>query len=147
MTKHRHGSRSDRSTLTPDELREQVAGTREKLGRTVDALAAKADIRTQAQEKAAKVRSQVQGKAAHVLHAAQDKTPQPVREKAAHAKEQVTGTAHVLGQKIEDRTPQPVRERAYQAAEGTRADRAVLLLAGLAVLAAVIIIVRRGRKT
>ncbi|MBT2392012.1 DUF3618 domain-containing protein [Streptomyces sp. ISL-1] len=72
------------STPTPEQLREQVEVTRDKLGQTVEALAGKADVKAQAQQKAAKVKSQVQDKAAHALQVAQDKTPEPVR-RAGHA--------------------------------------------------------------
>ncbi|MFF0216026.1 DUF3618 domain-containing protein [Streptomyces vinaceus] len=41
---------------SPDELRDQVERTRDELGKTVEALAAKADIKAQAKQKAAHVK-------------------------------------------------------------------------------------------
>jgi CHASE3 domain sensor protein len=81
---------------SPDELREQARATREELAHTVEALAAKADVKAQAQQKASETRAQTRRKAAeakhqvhdttaHALHAVRDKTPEPVREKATHA--------------------------------------------------------------
>ncbi|MEO3977805.1 DUF3618 domain-containing protein [Streptomyces sp. CAU 1734] len=70
---------------TPDALREQARATREELGHTVEALAAKADITAQAKQKADIVRQQVQDTAVHAWTVARDRTPEPVREKAARA--------------------------------------------------------------
>jgi len=54
---------------TPDELREQAERTRDELGKTVEGLAAKADVKGLAQEKAA----EVQVKAAEVKERIDDK--------------------------------------------------------------------------
>ncbi|MEW2632592.1 DUF3618 domain-containing protein [Streptomyces sp. NPDC048389] len=81
---------------TPDELREQARATREELAHTVEALAAKADVKAQARQKAGEakvqarqkgteVKHQVHDTTAHALQAARVKTPEPVREKATHA--------------------------------------------------------------
>ncbi|WP_093797391.1 DUF3618 domain-containing protein [Streptomyces sp. Wb2n-11] len=122
------------STPDPDELRAQVEQTREELGRTIEALAAKADVKAQAQQKAAKVKGLVQGK-------------------AAHANEQLTETTHTLGRKIHDKTPQAGAREGRPEGEGrtegagTHATRNLLVLAGVGVAAlAVIIAVRRGRR-
>ncbi|MER7659953.1 DUF3618 domain-containing protein, partial [Streptomyces sp. NPDC096193] len=53
------GKTGPKDSPTPDELRRQVEGTREELGRTVEKLAGKADVKGQAQEKAAKAKTQV----------------------------------------------------------------------------------------
>jgi hypothetical protein len=91
-------------------------GTREELGETVEAPAARADAKATAQQRAAKVRSQVQDGAAHALHVAQDKTPEPVREKAG------------------------------QAAEAARVNRDVLIVAGVAAPAGIVLVQRRTRR-
>lgn len=52
----RSDSPSGGETPSPDELRVQVEGTRERLGQTVEALAAKADAKAIAQEKAAQAK-------------------------------------------------------------------------------------------
>ncbi|NGN68885.1 DUF3618 domain-containing protein [Streptomyces sp. A7024] len=78
-----------------EKLREQVSTARERLGDTVEELAAKADVKHRAQEKAAEIK-----------HAARDKTPQQVRtaaERAARTGRKqplptaVTGTVLVVG--------------------------------------------------
>lgn len=61
---------------TPEQeaLTEEIERTREQLGETVDALAAKADVKARAQRRAAEVRNNLRGKA----RAARDKvTEQP----------------------------------------------------------------------
>ncbi|MFC9266366.1 DUF3618 domain-containing protein [Streptomyces zhihengii] len=94
MTHDSNSNGTSRSSEAPgpDELREQVQGTREELGITLEALAGKADVKTQAQEKADAARARVrdlahdaQEKAAGVLHTAHDRTPEPVRRHAARA--------------------------------------------------------------
>ncbi|NEE52416.1 DUF3618 domain-containing protein, partial [Streptomyces sp. SID8455] len=51
-------SQNKMGTPTPEELREQVERTRDELGQTVEALAAKADIKAQAKGKAEAVKAQ-----------------------------------------------------------------------------------------
>lgn len=61
---------------TPDQeaLAEEIERTREQLGETVDALAAKADVKARAQRRAAEVKDNLRGK----VRAAKDKvTAQP----------------------------------------------------------------------
>ena len=68
-----NGSESEASTPTPHELRTMVEGTREELGRTVEALAAKADVRTRAKVKVADVKARVRDKVGNVKAQAADK--------------------------------------------------------------------------
>jgi hypothetical protein len=51
------------TTAGPEELREHVERTRAELGHTIQALAAKTDVKSRAREKAAEVRQQGAGKA------------------------------------------------------------------------------------
>ncbi|MBT2489591.1 DUF3618 domain-containing protein [Streptomyces sp. ISL-96] len=135
------------SSPNPDELRAQVEKTREELGRTVEALAAKADVKAQAQQKAAKVKSVVQDKAAHALHTVHDKTPGPVRDKAASANEQLTDTALILGRKLHGRGSEPGPQEGRPGGRTTRPGRDLLVFAGFAALAAVIVVAtRRSRR-
>ncbi|MEU7065667.1 DUF3618 domain-containing protein [Streptomyces sp. NPDC046161] len=82
-------TRTDIGTPTPEELRDQIEHTRDELGQTIEALAAKADVKAQvkaqAAEKAAVVREQVRAKAGRAARLVQDKTPGPVRDKAGKA--------------------------------------------------------------
>ncbi|GGO90219.1 DUF3618 domain-containing protein [Wenjunlia tyrosinilytica] len=112
---------------TVEELREQVNVTRTELGRTVEALAAKTDIKARAQVKATEMREQMQ-------------------HRAAHAKDRVQGqTAHVL-HLAQDRTPEPVQERTGQVAQVAHRNRTVLIVGGAAVATAALVLFRtRGR--
>jgi type VI protein secretion system component VasF len=47
--------------MTADEVRQEIEQTRERLGETVDQLAAKADIKARARAKAAEVSGQLRG--------------------------------------------------------------------------------------
>ncbi|MFD7235932.1 DUF3618 domain-containing protein [Streptomyces syringium] len=114
-------------TPTPEELRARVEGTREELGRTVEALAAEADVKSRrAQQKAAQAKGQVQDKAAHTMG-------------------QLSETAHTLGERIQDGMPEPVREKAYLVAEASRGKRGLLAVAGVGALALTYVAARRRR--
>jgi FtsZ-interacting cell division protein ZipA len=124
----------------PDELREQARATREELAHTVEALAAKADVKAQGRQKAAETKAHARQKAAE--------TKAHARQKAAEAKHQVHDTtAHAL-QAARDRTPEPVREKATHAATAANEHRG-LVLAALAAAAAVVTVLlcrKRGGR-
>ncbi|MEU8779802.1 DUF3618 domain-containing protein [Streptomyces sp. NPDC048606] len=109
---------------TPAELHDQVERTRDELGQTVEALAAKADIKAQAKEKTAAAKDRAAQKAALVSDR--------IRERAGQA-----------AQLVKDRAPDPLLEKAGRAATAARANRSPLLAVGAAVL--VLILVRRNR--
>ncbi|WP_181798090.1 DUF3618 domain-containing protein [Streptomyces sp. WELS2] len=94
----------------PEELREQVELTRQELGETVEALAAKTDVKARAKEKAAEVRQQ-----------------------ASEVTEQAAAKAAQAGRLLQEKTPEPVWQTTAQTARWTR-DNRVLLLAGGATL-------------
>lgn len=119
--------KGDETAPSPEELREQVEATREELGETVGALAAKTDVRTRAHEKTTAVTHQVAEKTTQVRT--------QLRDKATHA-------AHV----VHDRTPEPVRERADQGMRTARAHRAPLLAAAGAGALVALLFVRRFRR-
>ncbi|MGX1885188.1 DUF3618 domain-containing protein [Streptomyces sp. NPDC055287] len=116
-------AKGDGSSPTPDQLRAQVEKTREELGRTVEALAAKADVKAQAQQKAAKVKGLV-------------------HDKAASANEQLSGTAHVLGRKMHPRSVEP----GAHTKGGAHTNRNLLVLAGLAAIAVIVVATRRSGR-
>ncbi|MGW1248414.1 DUF3618 domain-containing protein [Streptomyces sp. NPDC002535] len=136
------------------ELRDQVERTRHELGQTVEALAAKADIKDQAKKKTAALKGQAAEKAALVSehiretaeHAAQvvkHKTPDSLQQKTAQAAAHARESAAKAGQYATDKTPDSLLERAGNATTAARANRTPLLLAGAAV--AVFVLVRRSR--
>ncbi len=59
--------------MTAPEIQQEIEQTRERLGATVEELAAKADVKTRAQAKAAEVKTKAQAKAVDVKVKAQDK--------------------------------------------------------------------------
>ncbi|WP_327130415.1 DUF3618 domain-containing protein [Streptomyces sp. NBC_01343] len=108
--------RTDIGTPTPDELREQLEGTHDELGQTLESLAGKADVKTQTAEKTAAVADRMRGKA---LHAAQ---------------------------LVMDTTPDPVLDKAGQVAGAARANREPLLVAGAALIVFLLVRRGRGRR-
>ncbi|WP_306325775.1 DUF3618 domain-containing protein [Streptomyces venezuelae] len=147
--------RSDNSTPRPEELRKAVAHTREKLGQTVEALAAKGDVKSQAMEKAADLKTHAVAKAAtltgqlretaeHAAQLAKDKAPDPAVDKAAQAAAQLRSKAVRAGQLAAERTPDVVADKVGQGASAARAYRTPLLV-GVAALG-VLLLVRRSRR-
>ncbi len=59
--------------MTAPEIQQEIEQTRERLGATVEELAAKADVKARAQAKAAEVKTKAQAKAVDVKVKAQDK--------------------------------------------------------------------------
>jgi FtsZ-interacting cell division protein ZipA len=77
------GSAHSDAAHETDELREQVEQTREELGETVAQLAAKADLKKQAQDKLTAAGTEIQVTAAHAVQVVREHTPQPVQDAAA----------------------------------------------------------------
>lgn len=150
-------SQDNTGTPTPEELREQVERTRDKLGQTVEALAAKADLREQTKDKVAAVKERAAGKAGtasgrmrHLTEQAarrvKDRTPDAVLEETARVTAQLRERTVRAGQYAAVKAPDPLRERAERAAKAVRANRAPLLT-GSALLVAFLLVRRsRGRN-
>ncbi|GGT55739.1 hypothetical protein GCM10010271_69560 [Streptomyces kurssanovii] len=122
-----HGSSRDPSALSADELRTQIQHTRDELGETVEALAAKADVKSRAKETAASVKDKV-------------------GLKAGRAKEQVAAGAAAVGDTIRDKTPHPRHE--HHAAHAARDDNTKLLAgagAGVALALVLLMLVKHRR--
>ena len=133
---------------SPQELREQVEQTRIELGKTVEVLAAKADVKARAREKATEVKEQAVAKASELkgqaalksgelrekatglARQAQDRLPDPVKGKAVQAAEQVRAKASQAGRMWQDKTPEPVRQKTAQGAQLAHDNRKALLAAG-----------------
>ncbi|MGW4049906.1 DUF3618 domain-containing protein [Streptomyces sp. NPDC004779] len=150
-----HQPQDDEPGTTPEQLREQIEHTRDQLGRTVEALAGKADIKAQTKAKAAEAKEQaveqaalltgrIQGKASQAAGLIKARTPDPVLDHVTHAAAQVRdGAAHV-GHLVAENTPRPARRKAASAGTLARAGRTPLL--AVAALTAVLLVLRRNRR-
>jgi uncharacterized protein YdbL (DUF1318 family) len=67
-------------TRTPEEIRADIAQTREEVGDTVEALAAKTDDKAQARERVEEVKGNLRAKADEVKAKAQSSTPQGAQD-------------------------------------------------------------------
>lgn len=85
--------------LTPDQIRAQIERTRAELAETVDALAAKADVKGQAKDKVHEVTDSVKEKAADLAGT--------VKEKATDLAGTVKGRATDLKDRAADAIPHP----------------------------------------
>jgi hypothetical protein len=123
---------------TPEEeaLAEEIERTREHLGETVEALAAKTDVKARAERRAAEVKASLRGKA----RAAKDKVTEQAGE--------LRGEAAAKTAQAKEMTPVPVQRSAGQAMVVVRGHRGKAAAGALA--AAVVILawlaVRRRRR-
>jgi Protein of unknown function (DUF3618) len=114
----------------PDNLQaltEEIERTRTELGETVEALAAKADVKARAQEKAGDAK-------------------QAILDAGGRVKDQVTGVTAQAAAAVWKRTPEPVRRAAKRAADSARGRPAPLAAAVGAVLLVGALIARRRRR-
>ncbi len=109
------------------ELTEEIERTRTQLGETVGALAAKADVKARAQEKAADAR-------------------QKVLAVGGQVKDQVTSGIAQAAATVWARTPEQVQRAAQRAADSARRRRAPLAAAAAGTLLVGWLIARRRRR-
>jgi ElaB/YqjD/DUF883 family membrane-anchored ribosome-binding protein len=109
---------------TPEELRDDIERTRDQLGETVEALVAKTDVKARAQHKVADVKAGAAHKVADVKAGAQQKGADAAEHVAAQAKD------------LANHLPDPVKDKRSGG----------LIVAGVAMLAAGWLIVRRARR-
>jgi regulator of protease activity HflC (stomatin/prohibitin superfamily) len=74
--------------MTAPEIQQEIDRTRERLGETVDELAAKADVKARTQAKAAEMKAKAQGKATEMKAKAQGKATE-MKAKATEVSGQV----------------------------------------------------------
>jgi hypothetical protein len=111
--------------MTSDEqagLKQEIERTREQLGETVEALAAKADVKAQARAKAAHVTGRL-------------------RSRTAQARQQAAGAA----KRLSTVTPDPVRRVAVKTA-ATGRDRRVQLVTAAGAVVLVWLLIARWRR-
>jgi hypothetical protein len=110
---------------TPEELRGQIAEARERLGATVEELAAKADLRSRARHKAAEAKEHMQQTVHH--------TAEQMRDSAAHA-------AH----RVQERSQEQVHTAMAKAAQIGRHPVPVAVTGGVVALAVGLAVRGRG---
>ncbi|MFC8173255.1 MULTISPECIES: DUF3618 domain-containing protein [unclassified Streptomyces] len=141
-----HRTQGDKTANDLGELREQAEHTRDELGRTVEALAAKADVKAQAGEKVAEARE----KAAVATERAKEKAvvaADLVKEKTAVVTDRAREKAAQAADLVQEKTPDPVLEKAGAVAHKAKANRTPLV-AVVAALAGFLLVRRivRGRR-
>ena len=72
-------------TQDPEQIKEQIESTREELGDTVEALAAKTDVKAQAKRKVEETKARVAGKKEEMLGKAREASPDGAVSAAAGA--------------------------------------------------------------
>jgi uncharacterized protein YjbJ (UPF0337 family) len=127
----------------PQQLAEEIKRTREQLGETVEQLAAKADVKARAQDKASQLTGRLKDKAGQVQRQLADKTTGP-RQKVVSVsgpvQDQVRQQAARAAARVSEVTPEPVRRAAVKVAVTARQRRVMLAAAiGAGVLAWMVI--------
>ncbi len=126
-----------------DALREEIAQTRADLGETVQALAAKADVKARAKDQVEQTKQKVKAQAADATNKAKEAAAtatDKVRSVAAQASDKAKGTAVQVRES-------GALEKAQGAKDQVRSNPVPLaaVLGGVVALVAVILIVRRRR--
>jgi ElaB/YqjD/DUF883 family membrane-anchored ribosome-binding protein len=118
------------------DVRRDIARTRAELGETVDAIAARADVRTRVRRRVEEVRNMARTRAAGV----KERTA-GVKERAADVRER---TGRVTG-RVREATPEQVREAAGTVTRQAKRSPAATIAIGCAVLLALRRLLRRRR--
>lgn len=145
----KNGTTGDAADSTPEELRAELEKKRVRLGATVEELAAKADVKARAQEKAEHAKVAAKLKAAAVLDQVQEKAGYAgrlVQDRAGRAATVVQERAGQAATVVQERTPDQVRERAAVVAGRTRDNRNVALAVGGGALLVAAVLRRRRRR-
>jgi Protein of unknown function (DUF3618) len=120
--------------MSEDDLRQEIESTRQRLGETVDELAAKADVKARAQAKAAETTAQARDRAVEATAQARDR----VTETTAQARDRVAGTTAQARDRAAKVTAQ-ARDRAVEVSGRVSRSEAVRRRWPVAVAAAVVI--------
>ena len=120
--------------MSEDDLRQEIEHTRQRLGETVDELAAKADIKARTQAKAAEATAQARDRAAEVTAQARDRAAKVT----AQARDRAAGTTVQARDRAAKVTAQ-ARDRAVEVSGRVSRNEAVRRRWPIAVAAAVVI--------
>ena len=133
----KNGSSSSGAKPDVDALRAEIKQTRAELGETVQALAAKADVKSRAKEQVEQTKQKVKAQASEAV--------QNARGAAVAATEKVRAAAGQAGEKTRSAVDDPrVHEVRTQVRQNQMPVAAVL--AGVAALVGIILIVRGRRR-
>ena len=137
------------------QLRQEIERTREQLGKTVEQLAAKADVKSRGQAKAAEVFGRVKataGRAQQEAAAQAEKVPSQLADKTAAARQKAAsvggagkGRVAAVGKPVWEATPEPLRRAAAKGASGAR-ERRVPLAVAAGLLIGGYLVIRWWRK-
>ncbi|HEX4246507.1 MAG TPA: DUF3618 domain-containing protein [Pseudonocardia sp.] len=144
------------ATSDPEQLRRQTERIRSELAETVDALAAKADVKSRAKDKIAQTREQAQQKVNALGERAREHpATAQAGEVAAQAKEQATVAAAQAREKAAVAAAQAreqaavaatqARKLSGQAREGARRNPVPVVVGGVAVVTGVLLALRLRR--
>jgi uncharacterized protein DUF3618 len=161
------GAGPDRPTANgdPQELQQEIERTRERLGDTVQQLAAKADVKAMARDKASELSERVKDKTGQVrvqaatraegiktqlagkTTAARHRAQSVSEGRIAQVREQVAA----VGTPVREKTPKQVRDLAAKGVAGARRRQVPLAAAagalGALVLGLLLVRLRRGRRS
>ena len=131
-----------------DALRAEIKQTRADLGETVQALAAKADVKARAKEQVEQTKQKVRAQAAEATEKVRDaalSASDKVRQAAAQAGASARGTANQATDKVKE---SGALDKAQDATEQVRRNPIpfAAVLVGVAAVVGVILIVRGRRR-
>jgi cobalamin biosynthesis Mg chelatase CobN len=131
-----------------DALRKEIAQTRADLGETVQALAAKADVKARAKDQVEHTKAKVRAQAAEAGERVRDAAlvaSDKVRSVAAQASATARGTAGHAGDKVRE---SGAADRAHDARAQLRRSPVPVgaVLAGVAAVLGIILVVRGRRR-
>jgi hypothetical protein len=116
-----------------------VQATREELGQTVEALAARADVKARAREKARDVSGRLRVKTADAARSA--------RSAAGPVASRVKDRASAGAGSVRLAMPEPARQAASRAAAAAKDKRAAVAVAGAGLLLGCWLVLRRRRRS
>jgi cobalamin biosynthesis Mg chelatase CobN len=130
-----------------DELRAEIARTRADLGETVQALAAKADVKARAKEQVESTKQKVKAQAAETtekVRGAAVVASGRVRTAASQASDRARGTAVQAGDKVRESGALDRAQDARQQVRRNPVPFAAVLAAGVVIVAVILIV--KGRR-
>ncbi|WP_199536817.1 DUF3618 domain-containing protein [Spongiactinospora gelatinilytica] len=136
-----------RGAETPEQLRAEIARARENLGETVAALAAKADVKSRAKDKAGRVKAGAAAKAQRVLHVTRDRAEETggkARQRADQIAEDIRPTEGTVSDGAGTGLTEPVAGTYDTRTPMRRATPILAFTVGAAVAAAIVWARRRG---